>query len=129
MSCCKRPFIFFMMLLVFMISSHIQNNCCKHHIIAPTGFEPIKLFAVKNTDMFRRFSVTDNRGSGKGWIRTINTYLVMGRMIAVEATNMAYILLLLYQLSYLAIFTAYNGQSLQQKSNWVEFHIHRKKVY
>ena len=37
--------------------------------------------------------------------------------------------LLLYQLSYLAIVAAYNGQSLQWKSNWVEFHIHRKKVY
>nr|DAW43866.1 MAG TPA: hypothetical protein [Caudoviricetes sp.] len=41
-----------MMLLGFIISSYAQNNCCKHHIIAPTGFEPIKLFAVKNTNMF-----------------------------------------------------------------------------
>ena len=31
-------------------------------------------------------------------------------------------------LSYVS-YPAYNGQSLQQKSNWVEFHIHRKKVY
>lgn len=91
-----------MMLFGSIISSYVQNDCCKHHIIAPTGFEPIKLFAAKNTNMFYRFSITDNRGSGKGWIRTINTYLVMGRMIAVEATNMTYILLLLYQLSYLA---------------------------
>lgn len=53
----------------------------------------------------------------------------MERTIAVGATNMTYNLLLLYQLSYLAIFTAYHGQSLQWKSNWVEFHIHRKKVY
>lgn len=53
---------FFMMLLVFIISSYVQMNCCKHHIIAPTGFEPIKLFAVKNTDMFRRFSTTDKLG-------------------------------------------------------------------
>lgn len=51
-----------MMLLVFIISSYAQMNCCKHHIIAPTGFEPIKLFAVKNTDMFRRFSTTDKLG-------------------------------------------------------------------
>ena len=36
---------------------------------------------------------------------------------------------MLCQLSDLAIFTAYNGQSLQQNSNWVEFRIHRKKVY
>ena len=53
---------FFMMLLVFIISSYVQMNCCKHHIIAPTGFEPIKLFAVKNTDMFRRFPTTDKLG-------------------------------------------------------------------
>ena len=31
-------------------------------------------------------------------------------------------------LSYVS-YPAYNGQSLQQKSNWVEFRIHRKKVY
>lgn len=55
-----------MMLLVFMINSHIQNNCCKHHVIAPTGFEPIKLFAVKNTDMFRRFPTTDKLGQWQG---------------------------------------------------------------
>lgn len=73
------------MLLVFMINSHIQNNCCKHHI------------------------------SGKGWTRTTNTYLVMER-IAVEVTNMTYNLLLLYQLSYLAIFTAYNGQTMPELS-------------
>ena len=53
----------------------------------------------------------------------------MERTIAVEVTNMTYNLLLLCQLSYLAIVAAYNGQSLQWKSNWVEFHIHRKKVY
>ena len=50
------------MLLVFIINSYAQMNCCKHHIIAPTGFEPIKLFAVKNTDMFRRFPTTDKLG-------------------------------------------------------------------
>ena len=67
---------FFMMLLVFIISSYVQMNCCKHHIIAPTGFEPIKLFAVKNTDMFRRFPTTDKLGQWQGmdsnhrlWIR------------------------------------------------------------
>lgn len=65
------------MLLGFIINSYAQNDCCKHHIIAPTGFEPIKLFAVKNTDMFRQFSVTDNRGSDEGWIRTTNLCLVM----------------------------------------------------
>ena len=36
--------------------------------------------------------------------------------IAVEVTNMTYNLLLLYQLSYLAIFTAYNGQTMPELS-------------
>ena len=66
MSCCKCPIFFFMMLLVFIINSYVQMNCCKHHIIAPTGFEPIKLFAVKNTDMFRRFPTTDKLGQWQG---------------------------------------------------------------
>lgn len=36
----------------------------------------------------------------------------MEKTIAVEVTNMTYNLLLLYQLSYLAIFTAYHGQTM-----------------
>ena len=78
--------------------------------------------------MFRRFSTTDKLGQWQGMDSNHQHVPCNGR-IAVEVTNMTYNLLLLYQLSYLAIFTAYNGQSLQWKSNWVEFHIHRKKVY
>ena len=101
------------MLLVFIISSYVQMNCCKHHIIAPTGFEPIKLFAVKNTDMFRRFPTTDKLGQWQGVDSNHRQVPCNGRRIAVEVTNMTYNLLLLYQLSYLAIVAAYNGQSLQ----------------
>lgn len=93
-----------MMLSGFMINSHIQNNCCKHHIIAPTGFEPIKLFAVKNTDMFRRFSTTDKLGQWQGVESNHQHVPCNGIRIAVEVTNMTYNLFYCStQLSYLAI--------------------------
>lgn len=81
-----------MMLLVFIISSYVQMNCCKHHIIAPTGFEPIKLFAVKNTDMFRRFPTTDKLGQWQGVDSNHRQVPCNGRIIAVEVTNMTHAL-------------------------------------
>lgn len=78
---------------------------------SPYSIKPI--IAILKSD----FLSTLGRWNGAYTIRTCTTFL-LDRLATYSDTITA-----------MHHITACHGQSLQWKSNWVEFHIHRKKVY
>ena len=86
----------------------VLKDCCKRHLIAPTGLEPVYSIAVRNTSVIAVMfpPVYHNRqlGRDEGRNRTADTCLDDWNEIAAEITNMICIFIsLLYHLSYLAM--------------------------
>lgn len=86
----------------------VLKDCCKRHLIAPTGLEPVCSIAVRNTSVIavmfppvyhNRQSVAETRDGIEP-----PTHALDWNEIAAEITNMICVFIsLLYHLSYLAM--------------------------